>query len=41
VLIGEEELSKGCVQIKNLSTKDQKEIKIENIEEISSLIKGH
>ncbi len=40
-LLGEEELNKGCVQIKNLSTKDQKEIKIDNIEEISSLIKGH
>jgi histidyl-tRNA synthetase len=40
-LIGEEEINKGCVQIKNLGSKEQKEIKIENIEEISSLLKGH
>lgn len=39
-LIGEEEINKGCVQIKNLTTKEQTEIKTENIEEISSLLKA-
>ncbi len=39
-LFGEEEMNKGCVQIKNLKTKEQHEIKIQNIDEIYSLIKG-
>ncbi len=41
VLLGEQELSKNCVQIKNLSTKEQKEINILNIDEIYSLIKAN
>jgi histidyl-tRNA synthetase len=39
-LFGEEEINKECVQIKNLKTKEQHEIKIQNIDEIYSLIKG-
>lgn len=40
VLIGDDELSSNSISIKNLSTKDQKNFPITNIEEITNFIKA-
>jgi len=37
-ILGSEEIEKGLIQIKNLTTKDQKEFKIDNIEDIKGYL---
>jgi histidyl-tRNA synthetase len=39
-LMGEEELEKGSVQLKNLTTAQQREFPLQNLEEMASFIKG-